>query len=222
MNAYLPFLSKCPLFFDIKKEDLLFVLSCLDASVLSYEKNEFVLNAADTPKMGVVLTGGVHIVKEDFWGERSVLGSAGEGDLFGEAFCYSGIDLLPVSVVTVKKTEILFINAKKLSHPCKKQCPCHLRLIQNMLRVLAEKNVSLTKKAEHMSKKTTRAKLLSFLSAQAQKTGKNHFYIPFDRQQLADYLSVDRSAMSAELSKMQKDGQIVYTKNEFTLLTPLK
>ena len=165
-----------------------------------------------------MLTGNVHVIQEDFWGNRTILANIEPGELFGEAFSCAGLDKLPVSVLAVQDSEVLMIDYRKIITTCSSSCVFHTALIHNMLRILADKNVMLTQKMELLTKNTTREKLLAYLSLQAQQAGSTKFNIPFNRQGLADYLSVDRSAMSAELSKMQKDGVLVYKKNRFELL----
>ena len=142
----------------------------------------------------------------------------GSGGLFGEAFSSAGIEKMPVSVVASSNCEIMFINYKKIINSCSSTCIFHSELIKNMMKVLATKNIMLTQKMEFVTKKTTREKLLAYLSAQAKKSESNKFVVPFNRQQLADYLSVDRSAMSNELSKMREQGIIEFHKSEFELL----
>ena len=219
MEAYLEIIKQCPLFAGIEDSNLRALLDCLMAVRRSYKKNEFVFSAGDAVgSVGIVLSGGVHVLQEDYWGNRAILAHIPPGGLFGEAFSCAEIDSIPVSVVAVEKTEILFIDYKRIITSCSSSCVFHLALIKNMMKLLAQKNIMLTQKMEIVTHRTTRERLLAYLSAQAIKAGKSRFTIPFNRQQLADFLSVERSAMSAELSKMQSDGLIRTDRSDFELL----
>jgi len=138
--------------------------------------------------------------------------------LFGEAFACSGMKTLPVSVVAAVKSEVLLMDYRGIVHPCASSCPCHVQMIRNLVREMAEKSVRLTGKMEHILCRTTREKLLSYLSAEAEKAGEPSFSIPFNRQELADFLAVDRSAMSAALCRLRDEGVLEFSKNHFRLL----
>ena len=138
--------------------------------------------------------------------------------LYGAAFACAGIKKSPVSVVAVTPVRILQIKIEKVMHVCPNACPCHQQVIQNLVYLLARKNVALSEKIQHISKRSTREKLLAYLADEIKKTGRKHFQIPFSRQELADYLCVDRSAMSAELGKLKREGIIEFRKNEFWVL----
>lgn len=219
MNEYLSVLKKSPLFAGIGEENLLVMLKCLSATIKEYPKHSYIFHYKDTvTSVGIVLSGSVHVIKEDFWGNMMLISQLGQSQLFGESFSCAQLPSLPFSVVAVQDTKILLINYKKIVVTCSSACTFHTRLIQNILKSVAAKNLLLTQKMEHMACRTTREKLLSYLSEQSLKNGSNTFIIPFNRQQLADYLGVDRSAMSAELSRMHRDGLLLYQKNKFTLL----
>ena len=218
MEKDLEMLKQCPLFDQIEKSDLKVLLGCLAAVRRSYEKNEFVFLAGDAVRsVGIVLAGGVHVLQEDYWGNSTILAHIPPGGLFGEAFSCAEINRLPVSVMAATKTEVLLLDYRRIITTCSSSCAFHLALIENMMKLLAQKNIMLTQKMEIITHRTTRARLLAFLSIQAMKAGKSRFTIPFNRRQLADYLSVERSAMSAELSHMQADGLIRTNKSEFEL-----
>lgn len=169
--------------------------------------------------IGMVLSGSVNVMQEDFWGSRTILGHMRPGDLFAESFSCAEIKKMPVSVVALEDSQILLIDYRRIISTCSANCVFHSHLVKNMVHILAEKNIMLTEKMEHVSRRTIREKLLSYLSATAAKKGGNHIDIPFNRQELADYLYIDRSALSRELSLMKKDGLIDYDKNEFVLLS---
>ncbi len=219
MGKYFDLLRKVELFTDIDDTELSELLPCLGASPASFKKGETVLLCGERPeRFGIVLSGQLQVVQEDYYGNRTILGSPGEGSLFGEAFAFAAVESLPVSVVAASDCELLFLSSKRFASPCSKACGFHSRLIKNMLSIVAKNNIELTKKIEFTSKRTTREKLLSYLAAEGLRSGRGRFSIPFNRQELADYLCVDRSAMSAELSKLREDGLLRYRKNEFELL----
>lgn len=218
MNKNLGIIKKSPLFSGITENEIESMLSCLSAKSKSYKKNQFVFRSGENiSEVGMVLSGSVHIAKEDFWGNRSILTKAAAGQLFGETYACAQAGTLGVSVVAAEPSEVLFLDVRRIMTICSSACEFHSRLIRNLLSVLAERNLMLTKKMEHMAQRTTREKLLSYLSAESQKSGSAAFKIPFNRQQLADYLSVDRSAMSNELCKLRNEGILTFQKNDFVL-----
>ena len=219
MEKYFEIIKQCFLFDGIVDSNLNILLDCLKAVRRTYKKNELVFSAGDTVRyVGVILSGSVHILQEDYWGNRTILAHIPPGGLFGEAFSCAEMDSLPVSVIAAEKSEILLIDCRRIIITCSSACVFHMTLIKNMIKLLAQKTIMLTQKMEIITHRTTRERLLAYLSSQAIKTGKSRFTIPFNRQQLADYLSVERSAMSAELSHMQSDGLIRTDRSEFELL----
>lgn len=212
-------LKQCPLFADIDEGQLTALLGCLSAATRSFQKDDFVFLAGNkATSIGIVLSGGVRVVQEDFWGHRMILSHVGPSGLFAEAFSCAGQQTLPVSVVAAELSDVMLVDYKKIISTCTNTCIFHAQLILNMMRILAEKNIQLTRKMEFLSKRTTREKLLAFLSAQAQPAGNNVVEIPFNRQELADFLCVDRSALSRELGAMQDEGLLRFDKNKFELL----
>lgn len=201
-------ISACLLFRGIPAGELPALLVRAAAREVRFSKGELLLHRGETPRsLGLVLEGGVHIIREDFWGNRSIVGLAGPGEIFAESYALSGKPLA-VSVLAATDGRTLFLDAGHLSQ----------RLSANLLALLAEKNLMLTEKMRHMARRTTREKLLSYLSAQALRAGTAEFDIPLDRQQLADFLAVDRSAMSAALGKLRDEGVLEFRKNHFRLL----
>lgn len=218
MQDYFSVLIGSPLFAGLHADELPSMLDCLNAHKNIYPKDSFILHAGDPVcAVGIVAQGEVHIIKEDFWGNRMILAQLEAGNLFAESFSCSDTAALPVSVVASKPSVILFVDYQKIVSVCSSACIFHTQLIKNMLGILAQKNIALTQKMEHISQRSTRDKLLSYLSAQAVAAQSSSFSIPFDRQQLADYLSVDRSAMSSTLCKMRDEGLLTFHKNQFTL-----
>ena len=219
MKNYLTVLQEVTLFKGIKSTDLTALLSCLGAQIKHYSRGEDII-CQDTvvSALGIVLTGSVQIIKDDAFGNRTLVDKLSAAEVFAEAYSYVQGQRMPVCVIADNDCDILFINYKKIVTTCTSACGFHNLLIENMLMILAAKNIGLTQKIEHLSKRTTREKLLSFLSAQAQKQGSACFTIPYNRQNLANFLCVDRSAMSNELSKMKSEGLIDYQRNTFRLL----
>ena len=207
------------LFAGIAEGDLKTMLGCLASRQKKVKKNSFIFLAGETTdSVGIVLSGAIHVLREDFWGRRKILSRIEGGGLFAEAFACAGVLKLPVSIMAAEESEVMFVSSRRITSPCPSACPFHAKMIQNLTILLAERNVALIQKLEHITQATTREKLLSYLSEMARLAGKSKFTIPFNREELADYLSVERSAMSAELSKMKDDGLILYRKNYFELL----
>ena len=214
-------LKKCPLFKNIPETEYEDVIHCLQASVRTYPKDAPIFTAGDTPScIGVVLSGNLAIVQVDYWGSRNILSVIDSGDLFGEAFACAEVPALPVSVTARTDCQVLLIPHEKLLSSSSSACSFHTRLIQNLIRVLAQKNIGLTQKIRHISKKSTRQKIMSYLSSCAIAAGSNTFTIPLNRQEMADYLSVERSALSSVLSSMQKEALIQFHKNQFQIQNP--
>ena len=219
MKKFLNVLKKCPLFSDITDDNIIATLGCLKAKTDIFDKNYTILSEETPAKyIGIVLSGSVQITRTDYYGNRSILGNIGEGELFAEAFACMQMPSMPVSVIANEKTEIMFIDCSHILHTCQNDCPHHQRLIYNLMKVLALKTVMFQQKIEVVSKRTTREKLMTYLTICAKKNNKNSFKIPFNRQELADYLEVDRSGLSAQISKLRKEGVLECRRNHFRLL----
>ena len=216
----LTILTECALFHGLREAQIREMLPCLSARQSRFRRGQFLLRAGDRVAFaGILLSGEAEVLQEDFWGNRNLLAAVGPGDLFAEAFaCAHAVS--PVSVLCKTDGSVLYLNVRAVLSPCEKACAQHKALSQNLIRVLAEKNMQLNEKAGFLSQRTTREKLLAYLSAQARRAGSASFRIPFDRQQLADFLSVNRSAMSAELSRMQREGLLCADRSSFTLCQP--
>ncbi|MDR3765560.1 MAG: Crp/Fnr family transcriptional regulator, partial [Butyricicoccus sp.] len=221
MNNHFSILSRCPLFCGIGREDLESMMGCLGAKFITIAKGDPVfLEGEPAQLVGVVLSGGVQVVQDDYYGNRSVLSILQPGDSFGEAFSCAQLHHMPASVLAVKDSEVLLLNCRRILTLCSHTCHFHSLLIENMLQGLAQKNLAFTQKIRYMSQKTTKDKLLAYLSDQAKQQGSAEFVIPCDRQTLADYLGVERTAMSAELGKLKKSGQLD-TKGSWFRLNPI-
>ncbi len=218
MSGYHKILISSSLFVGISEGEIEPLLSCLSAKKRQYEKNAFIFSENESvSSVGLILSGGVHVIKEDYWGNRDILAHLGPGELFAEAFSCAEMAKLPVSVIAIEKAEVLLIDCQKIITTCPTSCAFHTRLIQNLLQILASKNILLMQKIEQLSKRTTKEKLLAYLSAESKKAASSTFTIPFNREELADYLSVDRSAMSNELSKMRDAELLTFSRNHFEL-----
>lgn len=219
MKDFLPILETCTLFEGIRREDLLPMLSCLGARVNHFKKNQILFSEGDDAKfVGIVLSGSVQIIKEDYHGYRSIVSRSEVGELFCESFACAGVATLPVSVVAVEDCAVVFIDSRRICVSCSNACAFHSRTIQNLLKVVAERNLQFHQQMEITAKRTTREKLMAYLLSQAKQAGSDSFTIPYDRQALADFLQVERSAMSAEISKLRKERVLESKKNQFTLL----
>ncbi len=218
MKKYLEILKKCPLFENIEDENLLRMLTCLGAKISTFDK-KFTVFSEGTPAryIGIVLSGEVQVSTTDYFGNRSIISSASASEIFAEAFACAELNSIPVSAVATELSEIMLIKADHILHTCENHCGFHSQLIYNLMKALAKKTVSYHKRIEATSKRTTREKLLAYLTAEAKERGSNTFDIPFDRQELADYLEVERSGLSAEISKLREEGIIENRKNHFTI-----
>lgn len=220
MQKYMKMLKRTPLFAGVGDEEAEAMLSCLGARLKTYQKGESVFRQGERiTDITVLAEGNLHIQKDDYWGNRSILGEISAGEMFGEAYAYDSGALLN-DVVAVEDSAVIFFDAKRILTTCSSACRFHDIVVQNLFFAISEKNRKLVQKLGHMSKRTTREKLISYLSEQAKKQHSASFTIPFNRQQLADFLSVDRSAMSNELCKMRDEGLLEFEKNTFRLLLP--
>lgn len=211
------FLSKTVLFRGMNEKDIENMLEGLGVRQRHFSKGETILRAGDVVQsLGLVLSGSVNVENNDIWGNKSILDHIGPGQVFAETYaCVPGEPMM-VNVVASETAEVLFINVSQgiQNEP---ERSYYGRLIKNLLTISAQKNLNLSRRIFHTASKSIRGRLLSYLSYQATRQGSFQFTIPFNRQQLADYLSVDRSAMSNELSKMQKEGLLTVKRNYFVL-----
>ena len=211
------FLAGLPLFSGVAPEDLAPLLSALNGHTRSYGRGAVILPAGEPARqMGLVLAGGVNLENTDAWGSRSILGHAAPGQVFAETYACLPRQPMMVSAVAAEDTRVLFLDVGRLLDS---PCPQRERFLRNLLAITAEKNLALARRSFHTRDKTIRGRLLSYLSDQAALQGSASFSIPFDRQQLADYLGVDRSALSAELGRLRREGVLTARKNRFSLDT---
>ena len=222
MKNFLPVIRDSQLFAGISDREIEAMLACLGAEIMEYRKGSYILCAGDTAEaLGLMMEGRALILQEDFWGNRNIISSIEEGQSFAETFACAPGAILNISVMAESPCTVMFLNVKRLLTVCPASCEYHSRIIRNLLSDLAGKNLRFNEKLTHLGQRTTRAKLLSYLSAEAQKHGSFEFDIPFSRQQLADYLFVERSGLSLELGKMRDDGLLEFHKNHFILKQPM-
>ncbi len=220
MKEFIPVLKRTKLFAGVGEEDIASMLSCLGARLRRYRKEECVLRQGEhLSDIVVPAEGRLHIQKDDYWGNRSILGQIGVGEIFGEAYLAPESGALMNDVVAVENSAVFFFDVKRIITTCSSACRFHAMVVQNLFFAVSEKNRGLVQKLDCISKRTTREKLIAYLSEEAKKQNSADIAIPFNRQQLADYLSVDRSAMSNELCKMRDEGLLMFEKNRFRLLS---
>lgn len=207
------------LFQNIKEEDLSGLLTCIGGKIHYLRKGEFLFRAGESPPLlGIMISGQAQIIKENVVGDRMIIRNIKKGNIFGETYACMGVETIPVSVSAVEQSEVLLLNMKRMLSPCESACMYHKILISNMLGIMARKNMILNEKMFYISHKTIRSRLKAYLYDQAEKAGSNEFEITYNKSELADYLCVDRSAMSRELGIMKKEGLIDYNKNKFQLV----
>ncbi|MBR3486836.1 MAG: Crp/Fnr family transcriptional regulator [Clostridia bacterium] len=217
MKKYADVLKGSKLFANVSEGEILAMLACLDAKERHYKEGEYVFHQGETVDSVSVLAEGALLVQaDDYWGNRSIITSVSPGELFGQA--YLAGEAIMNDVAAAKDSTVVFFDAKRVLTTCSSACPFHNQVIRNLFFALSETNLRLVTKLGHIQKRTTREKLMSYLSLMAKKAGSNSFTIPFNRQELADFLSVDRSAMSAELCRMRDEGLLRFNKSSFTLM----
>ena len=218
MKELYPLLQGCPLFDGIGREDLTGILGCLGARTVSAKKGQPLFREGDKAIfVGIVLTGSVQVIREDYYGNRSIVAHIGPAQLFGETYACANVAALPVSIVADSDCRVLLMDCRRITTSCCNACAFHSRIIFNLLRLVATKNLVYDQKIQITSQRTTREKLMAYLLNQAKLQSSNSFTIPYDRQGLADYLEVDRSGLSAEISKLRKEGVLESVKNHFIL-----
>ena len=218
MNQYFNTLTQCKLFTGIAPTDIQKVLDCLGAVVKTYDKGNIIFHEGDTTtQFAIVLSGSVQIVNTNYIsGTESIVSTITQGRTFGEVFACAEVPL-PVSAICSEQCQVLMIDCKRLTSSCHNSCQFHNQLIFNLVKAIASNNLLLQQKIEVTSRRTTRDKLLTYLYSCAKQQHSNSITIPYDRQQLADYLNVDRSGLSAEISKLSKENILSYRKNKFVL-----
>ena len=220
MQQYLTQISHCPLFAHISSDNILHALTLLSAKVIHVKKGGTILHQGTPARFfGVLLDGLAHIVTGDVSGNHTLSAAIHPSDLFAETFAFSSISAMPVSIVAAQDCAVLLIDRSGMTRRQQSEFPAHPLLFANLIHLLSKKNLQFSQKITILSQRTTRDKLIAYLLTQQRLAGSARFTSPFNRQELADYLCVDRSAMSAEISKMKKAGMIACRKNEFEILS---
>lgn len=218
MKDFISVLEKSPLFSGIARGDIQALLGCLAGRVVPASKGQPIFREGDrATHVGIVLTGAVQMIREDYYGNRSIVAHISPSEMFGESYACAGVNALPISVVADVDSQVLLIDCRRITVSCANACSFHSQIIYNMLRLVADKNLVFDQKIQVTSKRTTREKLMTYLLSQAKLQHANSFFIPYDRQELADYLEVDRSGLSAEISKLRREGILDSQKNHFIL-----
>lgn len=219
MKNFYDILQKCPLFAGVQAEELTGLLGCLGGRKLCVSKGQPIFQEGDPAiYVGIVLEGAVRLERQDYYGNRSIVAHIGPGELFAETYACAGVQALPISIVADENSHVLLIDCHRITVSCSNACGFHSRIINNMLYLVASKNLVFDQKLQVTSKRTTREKLMTYLLNQMKTQNSNSFTIPYDRQELADYLEVDRSGLSAEISKLRREGILESHKNQFRIL----
>ena len=219
MEKFFDILSTCSLFEDVGRENYDKMLRCFGARIISVKKGSAVFREGEAAtRVGIVLTGTVQTVQDDYFGNRSILSMAGPGQLFAEGFACAGVETMPVSIVSTTDSQIMLIDCSHIMTMCHNACAFHNQMIRNLLHSVAQSNMQLNQKIEILSKRTTKEKVMAYLMSEAKIQGSDSFSIPYDRQELADYLGVERSAMSAVIGKLRDDGYIQVNRRQFQLM----
>lgn len=218
MKKYYEIFKKCSLFAEIQEDHLLKMLHCLGAKIISVDKGYSIFKEGfPAYQLGIILSGSAQIVRTDYDGNRSIIAKIQPAELLGEDFACAEVKEMPVAIIADEPCEVMMLDCSHILHTCSNNCGFHQQLIYNLMRDLAIKTLRYHQKLEVISKRSTREKLMTFLAIEAKKAGKNPFQIPFDRQELADYLEVDRSGLSAEISKLRQEGVLESKKTTFFL-----
>lgn len=217
------FLAAAALFKGISPEEIRQICSCIGAREKVFGRGGTIYGMGDTvTEMGLVLSGSVSIESSDLWGSRSVMDRVDAGQVFAETYACLTDEPLMVSAVALEETAVLFLNVRRIVEICASGCAYHHNLLKNLLEISARKNLGLSRRSLHTAPKSLRERVRSFLSYQAVRNGSSDFFIPFNRQQMADYLNVDRSALSAELGKMRKEGLLDFKRSHFKILQKMQ
>lgn len=212
-------IRQCPLFDHIATKDLVQMLTCIGARIVSYAPKIYIWDEEDIIEdVGVILRGQIDMVSEDIYEHRTTLVRMGPHELFGESFALSDSKRSTVSFMTIESCTVLYLPIQRVLHICSNSCPFHQRLIQNMFYTLSLKNQQLIEKSAIVSKPSLQDKIWTYLNLEAERQQKIYFEIPLNRNEMADYLCANRSALTRELKHMKEKGLIDFDKNTFHLL----
>jgi len=208
--------EKIILFNDMSQEEIQDFLKCNKAKFITLKKGEnLIYKGGKINKVALVISGMLSVYRIDYWGRRDILSTVSENNLFGAGYAYARKGEVPVSIEASVDSQIILIDSQKLITPCKNACTCHQKILVNLIKILAKRNVILLDKIQNLSHRSTREKILSLISSFAENSVA---ILPYDRQEMADYLCIDRASLSRELSKLQKENVIKFKKNKFILL----
>ena len=220
MKKYFEVLKKCSLFDSISDDYLPAMLTCFGVVIKTYKKDEIIFSEGSPAKyLGIVLCGEAQMIRIDYYGNRSIMANLMPSEIFGESYACAELDTVPVDIIATKNTDIMMIDVHKITRPCTNSCEFHKQMIFNLVKVVATKNLIFHQKIEITSKRNTREKLIAYLLSEAKRNGSSDFNVPYDRQELADYLEVERSGLSTEIGKLRREGVLSCEKNHFTLLS---
>jgi len=220
MREFIPVLKNTQMFSGVNEEEISSMLGCLNATLKRYEKGSYIFRQGEhISSIAVLVKGKLHVQQDDYWGNSNIMSAIEAGEIFGEAFAAPDSGAMLNNIIAVENSTVIFADAKRIITTCSSACRFHSMVVQNLFFAISDKNRCLVRKLGHMSKRSTREKLMSYLSEEAKRQSSATFTIPFNRQQLADFLSVDRSAMSSELCKMRDDGLLTFNKNRFSLIS---
>ncbi len=219
MEEFMGTLKQSGIFSGITEDGIRAMLKCLEVKREDFRKGDYILTAGQEPRfVGLLLSGRALIIQEDYWGNRNIVSGVEPGQIFAESFACSDGERLNVSVAADENCAVMWMDVARILRTCPTACAHHSRMIRNLLANIARKNVRLGDKLTHMGRRSIRQKLLSYLSEQARLSGSGRFEVPFTRQEMADYLAVDRSAMSAQLCRLRDEGVLSFSRNRFSLL----
>lgn len=216
---YFKELKETKIFKDATEFEMQAMMFCFKTRFKIFNKNDKIISQSERMEDTILIVKGAAIVEHvDTLGNISISMRLKKGDAYGLETAYAGDDIYKDSVIATEKTIVMFMNKHRLITPCDNRCRKHEMVIKNITQIIAENNLMLQEKLSHMSKKTMREKLLAYFTSLSKKSGSNYFEIPFSKTELANYLSVDRSAMSTELTRMKEEGLIDFDKRQFRLL----
>ena len=218
-ESWLPSLLKCQLFEGFDAEATKSLLPCFNAESRNFAKGDVLKQTGDPQQtIGIVIEGEVQVLKEDYAGNRLIIGIFGPGEIFGEVAAFAGLNRWPNTVVASTDGMVLYIPFIKITQPCCRVCDAHQRMIRNMLSIVAGKAMIMNNRIGFLKMKGMREKLTAFLYDQYRQSGNKTFLVPMNRDDLADFLNVSRPSMSRELGRMRAEGLIDYFRSSFTIL----
>lgn len=220
MEEYYDILMRCPLFKDIQGEDFNSLFLCMNSFIKTYKSNEYILlEGTEVNYVGIVLSGSLELIKENYEGNKYILDFLGTSDIFGEGVVCTSSRMAPITVMAKEKSKVLFIPFEKIIRTCGSSCEFHFQLIRNMMLILGEKNYNMNNKIELLILKGMREKLATYLYKESKRQKSTTFQIKPNRNELAEYLNVSRTSMCRELARMKEEGILDYYQNSFKIIS---